>query len=85
MRVSEAPIKRYANDILVVEVNLFDSRCIGEAIKRFMQLHFELVEGRYDIADYVFVQQAARTPNQKPLLCMKLHSKRKNHDRALSL
>ena len=56
MRVSAAPIKRYANDIFVVEINLFDSRCIGESIKRFMQLHFELAESSYNIADYLFIQ-----------------------------
>jgi hypothetical protein len=85
MRVSESAIKRYANGILVVEINLFDSRCIGESIKRFMQLRFELVEGGYDIADYVLVQQAARSPYKKPLLSMKLHSRRENHRSMLIL
>ena len=72
-------MKRYVDHILVVEINLLDPRGIGESIKRLMQLHFESAEGSYGITDYLFVQQAARSPDKQPVTFMELQPGRKVH------
>src|SRR4029077_7947473 len=77
--VGKAPVKGYADDIIVVDFDLIDSRSVTEPIEGFAQLGFELTEGGCNITHYLFRKQASRPPYKQPLICMKLHSKRKDH------
>src|SRR5947207_3723730 len=79
MCVSKAPVKGHADDIVVVDCDLIDSRAVREPVEGFAQLCFELAEGSYNITHYLFRKQASRPPHKEPLVCMKLHSKTKNH------
>src|SRR5438552_17151441 len=79
MCVSKASVQAYADDIVVVDRDLIYSRSVREPVEGFAQLCFELAEGSYNITHYLFRKQASRPPHKEPLVCMKLHSKRKNH------
>src|SRR5215475_16100923 len=77
--VGKAPVKGYADHIVVIYCDLIDSRSVREPVEGFAQLGFELAEGSDKIAHYLFRNQPSRPPYKQPLVCMKLHSKRKNH------
>src|SRR5215471_5077188 len=74
--VSKTPVKGCADDIVVVEYDLIDSRGVTEPVEGLAQLRFKLAEGGYNIAHDLFRKQAARPPDKQPLARMKLRAER---------